>query len=550
MKRICVLVALLALLATVGVVAARPAAAGPAPSTYVCSGGTPSSPVGLPGGSGNPVQYTSVEVQGVCAVNAGRVVVTGDIVLDPGSALLADYANDAIVTTYASGLVVDGSVLVGSGATAVLGCDPVHYACFDAGNITRPVTVGGSVVATDPLGMVLHDTTVGGDVVSTGGGGGVTCTPDNSSVFSRVDSGIVYSDYEDLTVGGDLRVTGLQSCWIGVLRDTVQGSAQFSHDTYADPDADELLNNTIGGNFLCTDLTPAVHFGDAGQPGSTVGGYGTGDCAFARRVPYPNTNPVVELPIATSTGVSPGYWLAADDGGLFSFGVPFSGSAAGQGQAVGAVSSAPGGIGYQLASTSGSLVAYGAHPACTGGVSGLNEPIVGMAAAPGGGGCWTVASDGGIFTFGSNAAFYGSAGGIHLNEPIVGMAPTPSGDGYYLDASDGGIFAYGPGTTFQGSMGGQHLNQPIVGMAVDPATGGYWLVAADGGIFSFGAPFLGSLGAVHLNKPIVGMAAAPGGDGYYLVASDGGVFCFGNATYQGSTGSLALVRPIVGMALG
>ncbi len=204
-----------------------------------------------------------------------------------------------------------------------------------------------------------------------------------------------------------------------------------------------------------------------------------------------------------------GYWMAAADGGVFSFGdAHFYGSA--------------------------------------GGLR-LNKPIVGMAPTPDGGGYWLVASDGGIFRFG-DAVFYGSAGGLRLNKPIVGMSVTPDGKGYWLVASDGGVFRYGDAKFF-GSTGSLHLNQPVVGMATAPYGQGYWLVAADGGIFAFGdANFTGSAGALHLNKPIVGMAAGPNGDGYWLVASDGGIFTYGMATFHGSAGALHLTQAVVGMA--
>ncbi|MGH9035036.1 MAG: SpoIID/LytB domain-containing protein [Acidimicrobiia bacterium] len=167
-----------------------------------------------------------------------------------------------------------------------------------------------------------------------------------------------------------------------------------------------------------------------------------------------------------SGGLS-GYWVAAPDGGIFTFGeARFFGS--------------------------------------TGGIR-LNRPIVGMAATPGGEGYWLVASDGGIFTFG-DAAFFGSTGDIRLNKPIVGLAATPTGRGYWLVASDGGIFSFGDARFF-GSTGDIKLNKPIVGLAPAPTGKGYWLVAADGGMFTFGdAGFFGSTGAVRLNKPIVGMA--------------------------------------------
>ena len=99
-----------------------------------------------------------------------------------------------------------------------------------------------------------------------------------------------------------------------------------------------------------------------------------------------------------------GYWLAASDGGIFSF---------------------------------GDAHFYGSTGAIT-----LNRPIVGMAPTPTGHGYWLAASDGGIFSFG-DAHFYGSTGAITLNRPIVGMAPTPTGHGYWLAASDGGIFSFG-----------------------------------------------------------------------------------------------------------
>ncbi|HVE46450.1 MAG TPA: superoxide dismutase family protein [Acidimicrobiales bacterium] len=163
-----------------------------------------------------------------------------------------------------------------------------------------------------------------------------------------------------------------------------------------------------------------------------------------------------------------GYWLVANDGGVFAF---------------------------------GDSKFFGSTGALT-----LNKPINGMAATPSGDGYWLVASDGGIFAFG-DAVFRGSTGAITLNQPIVGMAPTPSGDGYWLVASDGGIFAFGD-AVFKGSTGDIKLNQPIVAMAPTPTGDGYWLIAADGGVFSFGdALFSGSTGALKLNQPIRGAAA-------------------------------------------
>jgi hypothetical protein len=254
-------------------------------------------------------------------------------------------------------------------------------------------------------------------------------------------------------------------------------------------------------------------------------------------------------PAATATTPTGGYWEAASDGGVFSFGNAVSfGSAASLplNHPVVGLTPTHDRQGYWLVASDGGIFNYGdAHfYGSTGGIT-LNKPIVGMAATPDGGGYWLVASDGGIFAYG-DAHFYGSTGGITLNKPIVGMAVTPDGGGYWLVASDGGIFAYGD-AHFYGSTGGITLNKPIVGMAANPAGGGYWLVASDGGIFNYGsAAFIGSTGGLPLNKPIVGMAANPSG-GYWLVASDGGIFNYGSAGFYGSAGGMTLNKPVIGM---
>jgi outer membrane protein assembly factor BamB len=246
------------------------------------------------------------------------------------------------------------------------------------------------------------------------------------------------------------------------------------------------------------------------------------------------------------------YWMAASDGGVFSFGnAQFHGSTGNirLNQPIVGMAATPDSGGYWLVAADGGVFTEGDAPfeGSTGNIH-LNRPIVGMAATPGGQGYWLVASDGGVFTEG-DAPFEGSTGNIHLNRPIVGMAATPSGKGYWLVASDGGVFTEGD-AQFHGSLGAVHLNAPIVGMAATPDGGGYWLVAADGGVFTEGdAAFYGSAGSTHLNKPIVGMATSSDGGGYWLVASDGGIFTFGDTKFSGSEGGVPLNRPIVGMAI-
>jgi hypothetical protein len=249
-----------------------------------------------------------------------------------------------------------------------------------------------------------------------------------------------------------------------------------------------------------------------------------------------------------------GYWMAAGDGGVFSFGnARFFGSMGGTtlNKPIVGMAATKSGNGYWLVASDGGIFAFGdaAFKGSTGGLP-LNKPIVGMTATPSGNGYWLVASDGGIFAFG-DAQFMGSTGNISLNKPIVAMSPTPSGNGYWMFATDGGVFAYGD-AAFLGSLGGVSLNRPIVGASA-AGTGsrlGYYMVASDGGIFAFGnAPFLGSA-SVSGGGSIVGMAALPSEPGgYWLAGADGGVFAFGDvAKFMGSLGGTSLAAPIVAIA--
>ena len=80
-----------------------------------------------------------------------------------------------------------------------------------------------------------------------GGGGGRNCTP--TGVFKLFDSP-VYSTYEVSTVGGDVRVSGVRSCWMGMVSLNV-GRMVVWNNQLADPDAIEILANHITGNLSC-----------------------------------------------------------------------------------------------------------------------------------------------------------------------------------------------------------------------------------------------------------------------------------------------------------
>ena len=172
-----------------------------------------------------------------------------------------------------------------------------------------------------------------------------------------------------------------------------------------------------------------------------------------------------------------GYWVAASDGGVFSFGdATFHGSMGGQ------------------------------H---------LNSPVVAMAATPDGGGYWLAAADGGVFSFGT-AAFHGSMGGQHLNSPVVAMAATPDGGGYWLAGAEGGVFSFGT-AAFKGSLVGIGRATDSVTSIAATATGlGYYLAEANGSIYTFGdATYRGSVPDEPAGTRVVALAATHDGLGYW-----------------------------------
>ena len=123
----------------------------------------------------------------------------------------------------------------------------------------------------------------------------------------------------------------------------------------------------------------------AAQPaGATISGHDNTVYAFGTAPFHGSTagrhlnSPIVGM---ASTANGKGYWLVANDGGVFGYNAPFFGSL---------------------------------------GARHLNSPIVGMAATPTGKGYWLVAADGGIFGFG-DAAFFGGLGGGKPPHAIVGM---------------------------------------------------------------------------------------------------------------------------------
>ncbi|MGH9045647.1 MAG: hypothetical protein ACRDVP_12640 [Acidimicrobiales bacterium] len=261
--------------ATIGFIA-------PSQAPSICTG-TPSAPGQLSGGS----YGSGVVIDGTCWVNGGVANISGNLTIDPGSELNATFAMNDQTGVGASALNVAGNVYVGQGATVELGCEPEASPCSDNPNVASRDTVSGSVYASEALGMIVHDSVISGDVLQVGGGGGLTCEP--MGAFAAMHSP-VFSNYEDNTIGGDLTVAGLQTCYIGALRNQVGGSLNYSANRSADPDSSEVASNQIGGGMYCSSNSPAVQFGDSHGSPNMVGGGAVGECAFGVSQPNPAPN--------------------------------------------------------------------------------------------------------------------------------------------------------------------------------------------------------------------------------------------------------------------
>ena len=122
--------------------------------------------------------------------------------------------------------------------------------------------------------MVVHASALGHNVTLNESGGGVSC----SSIFLPVLLAPPYGDFEDNTIGGNLTITGWKSCWLGVFRDTITRNVELNENVNADPDANEIANNSIGHNLNCAGNSPSPQIGDSGGGPNTVFGRANGQC--------------------------------------------------------------------------------------------------------------------------------------------------------------------------------------------------------------------------------------------------------------------------------
>jgi hypothetical protein len=115
----------------------------------------------------------------------------------------------------------------------------------------------------------------------TGGGGGVSSC---SESLPALNGAPPYGDFEDMIIGGNLTITGWQSCWLRVARDAVTQNVDFNDNLTGDPDGNEIVTDSIRGNLNCAGNSPSPQIGDSAGSLDNVFGHAHGQCAKASLV--------------------------------------------------------------------------------------------------------------------------------------------------------------------------------------------------------------------------------------------------------------------------
>lgn len=247
----------------------------------------------------------------------------------------------------------------------------------------------------------------------------------------------------------------LSSAWAAVTL----APEERAYDVEVDPD---------GNYWIVGELGSIIPFGEARFYGSMYG------VLLNER-----SSGLTRDPLGT------GYWIAAEDGGVFSFNATFHGAATGL----------------------------------------SSNPIIEIEAVPTGGGYWVCSTAGEVYSFGT-AVHYGNATPASV---IVDFVPTPTGLGYWMLEQGGAIQNFGDAEPLFADPAGE-----FVGMAPTATGLGMYVLNSNGQIYTAGdAVNLGNT-PYPLNAQAEDIDATPSGLGYIVVARDGGIFTFGDAVYLGN----------------
>jgi hypothetical protein len=211
--------------------------------------------------------YQNLWVTGQCTVPAdAHVTVVHNLKVAADAAFIADQAPSTIH--------IGGNVVAGPRSFFGLGCTPAH-GCETSSTFSDD-TVGGNITLKYVYDAALNGVEVWGSVRSKGGGAGFVADQGQFVPFSVKDD----------IVHGNLSVRGLKTTWFGVIRSQIDGNVTLKYIKNDDPDGNEVVHDTIGGNLVCLGMSPHPQFGDAVEgapPGyqySTVGGRVVGQCDF------------------------------------------------------------------------------------------------------------------------------------------------------------------------------------------------------------------------------------------------------------------------------
>lgn len=219
------------------------------------------------GGSIAAGTYRSLTITGLCLLDSGNVKVDRDVTIAPGGGLEAVFSG--------SNLRVEGNLLVKSGGLLALGCEPLlgDFLCMNNPAGSTDHYIGGNLVASDAVLMIVHHDKIAGNVTETGGGGGLTCNP----LFTGGPP--PYTDYNDDKIGGTVTVSGLQTCWSGFLGNTVWGTVKWDNNQTVVADGNLMGTNIVHENLNCFDNSPMPHLSDITPLPNTVFGTARGQCS-------------------------------------------------------------------------------------------------------------------------------------------------------------------------------------------------------------------------------------------------------------------------------
>lgn len=231
--------------------------------TVWASGGDTCSSGAIAAGS-----YRSLTVTGFCSIaDSGTVTVRGGLTISGPGAYLNAVTHGTIN--------VSGGVRVVDGGSLLLGCSP-EVGC----DVTTVDHISGGLQASGAHALIVHNAVISGGLRVRGGGGGVTCD-DVDPALTQIAGfpSPIFATFEDNTVSGGASVSGYGSCWFGFIRNHVSGAVSLTNNSFADPDAMEVVDNSIRGSLACSSNSPAAQVGDSEGGPNHVTGPMSGECA-------------------------------------------------------------------------------------------------------------------------------------------------------------------------------------------------------------------------------------------------------------------------------